>query len=206
MYGSPENNPIESLATTREQQKQFVRKRLKVDLSPVVYVMAHKIQQQSFTTRAMTVLLDSDSSHTMIKKSSLPHGTIPTLTTPQSATTTNGVFATSSTITLQNVKFQEFGNHHIHNITADVFNSPTCQYDVILGRDILKLMGLMIDFQQHTITWMGRTIPMKSRKQMSMKATYMEQYYNHLEAEEDEDFELLAELYADDVVIPSSVP
>ena len=42
---------------------------------------------------------------------------------------------------------------------------------------------------------------MKSQKQMSMKATYMEQYYNHLEAEEDQDFKLLAELYADDVVI-----
>ena len=51
----------------------------------------------------------------------------------------------------------------------------------------------MIDFQQHTITWMGRTIPMKSQKQMSI-TTYMEQYYNHLEAEEEEDFELLAEL------------
>ena len=59
----------------------------------------------------------------------------------------------------------------------------------------------MIDFQQHTITWMGRTIPMKSQKQMSMKTTYMEQYYNHLEAEEEEDFKLLAELYEDDVAI-----
>ena len=34
-----------------------------------------------------------------------------------------------------------------------------------------------------------------------MKTTYMKQYYNHLESEEEEDFKLLAELYADDVVI-----
>ena len=73
------------------------------------------------------------------------------------------MFTTSSTITLQEVKFPEFGNHCIHNITADVFDSPTCQYHAILGRDILKLMGIKIDFQQHTITRMGRTIPMKSK-------------------------------------------
>ena len=36
---------------------------------------------------------------------------------------------------------------------------------------------------------------------MSLKTNYIKQYYSHLEAEEDKDYELLAELYANDVVI-----
>ena len=200
MYGTSRNDLVESLSATRNQEKQSMRKRSKLDLSPVVYITADKIQH-SLTTRALTVLLDSGSSHTMMKQSSLPHGTTPTSTTPRRTTTTNGVFLTNTTITLSEVKFPEFGNHCIHNITADVFDSPTCQYDVILGRDVLKFMGVQIDFREHTITWMGRTIPMKSRKQTSQKTSYMEQYYNHLESEEEEDYELIAELYADDIVI-----
>ena len=99
MYGNSENDLVKSLVTTREQKKPLVRKHPRLDLSPVIYITANKIQQ-SLTTRALTVLLDLGSSHTMIKKNSLPHGTIPTSTSPWSTTTTNGVFATNSTITL----------------------------------------------------------------------------------------------------------
>ena len=201
--------PGEHYSNEVMQEKQFVNhqsqqqhKRPRVDLLPVVYITAHKIQQ-SLTTRTLTVLLDSGSSHTMMKRNSLPHGAIPTSTTSQRTTTTNGGFATNSTVTLHNVKFSEFGNQCIHQITADIFDSPTCQYDIILGRNILKLMGVLIDFQAHTINWMGQTINMKSRTQISLsdKDQYLENFYNHLEEEEDEDFDLLAELYADDIVI-----
>ena len=208
--GNQNNFPGESLLTTREQHKQNVRKesilqqnkRPRLDLSPVVYITADKIQQ-TLTTRALTVLLDSGSSHTMMKRSSLPHGTKPISTSPRRTTTTNGVFSTNSTITLDSVKFPEFGNHCIPRITADMFDSLTCQYDVILGCDILKLMGVLIDFQTHTINWMGRTVPMKSRKEISHNAVdqCLDSYYNHLDDEADEDFDLLAELYADDIVI-----
>ena len=48
---------------------------------------------------------------------------------------------------------------------------------------------------------MGRTIPMKPRQQAPVEEGQLEQYYNHLASEEEEDYELFAELYADDVVI-----
>ena len=171
-------------------------------MSPVVYITANKTQQ-TLTTRALTVLLDSDSSHTMMKKSSLPHATVPISISPRRTTTTNGVFSTDSTITLHMVKFPEFGNHCIHQITADTFDSLTCQYDIILGRNVLKLMGVLIDFQAHTINWMGRAVPMKSRKEISHNTVNqcLDSYYNHLDDEVDKDFDLLAELYADDIVI-----
>ena len=100
--------PKEILLTTREQHKQLVRKDHhqqlhkcpRLDLSPVVYITTSRIQH-SLTTRALTVLLDSGSSHTMIKRSSLAHGAIPTSTSPQRTTTTNGVFSNNSTAVKQ---------------------------------------------------------------------------------------------------------
>ena len=97
----------------------------------------------------------------------------------------------------------EFGNQCILTIEVAIFDSPTCRYDIILGRDILKLMGAQINFNTHTITWMGREIQMKSIHQLNtdIARTQVENYILHLQEEEDEDFDLLAELYADDIVI-----
>ena len=173
-----------------------------MDLSPIVYVTTNKIQN-SLPTKPLVALLDSGSSHTMVKQNSLPHGTIPNQSEPKRTTTTNGTFSTNSEVHLHQVKFPEFGNHCIDNIKADIFDSPSCRYDLIIGRDILKIMGIKIDFKGHVLTWMGRDLPMKSSSDFSpTKVDEVEQYFNHLrETEEDEDFDIFAELYADDVLI-----
>ena len=64
-------------------------------------------------------------------------------------------------------------------------------------------MGVQISFKNHTISWMGRQIQMKSTHQLTtdIARTQVENYFHHLQEEEDEDFYLLAELYADDIVI-----
>ena len=106
----------------------------------------------------MIVLLNSGGSHTMMKQSSLPHGAIPVKGTPKRSTTTCGVFLTTSSVTMQQIKFPEFRNHCISEVRADVFHSPT--FDIILVRDILDLMGAKIDFlTHHVISWMGRDVP-----------------------------------------------
>ena len=49
---------------------------------------------------------------------------------------------------------------------------------------------------------MGRDITMKSKSEISADITsQIEHFYNHLENKEDEESDLLAELYADDIVI-----
>ena len=122
----------ESLAVTRMQHKRKSEmntfrdnKIAKLDLSPIVYITTQNIGGQ-LPTRPMVVLLDSGSSHTMMKQSSLPHGAIPMLGRPKRTTTTNGVFSTSSFIKLQQIKFPEFGNQCIAEARADIFESPTC--------------------------------------------------------------------------------
>ena len=155
----------ESLMTKRERQtKEFKNyhleqqnKRPTLDLSPVVYVTVNQIQQ-SLPTRALIVLLDSGISHTMIKKDSLLHGMTVTTTPARRTTTTNGVFATNSNVALKIVKFPKFGNHYIDQLSADVFDSPTCHYDIILGCNLLKLMGACcIDFKSERCN-VGETV------------------------------------------------
>ena len=124
------NTPLqESLLTTRAQTRrpkievshQSCRdKRLRLDTAPITYVTAERIQQTLSTSRTLLVLLDTGSSHTMIKKISLPHGTSLTPIAPKRPTTTNGVFYTKSQVTLSRIKFLEFGNHSIDLIVADV--------------------------------------------------------------------------------------
>ena len=97
----------------------------------------------------------------MMKYSSLPHGTLMTPGPPKRTTTTTGVFSTSSQVTLEKVKFPEFGNNCLDTITADVFDSLTCRYDLIIGRDVLKKMGAHIDFHKEMIRWMDRELPMR---------------------------------------------
>ena len=179
------NQPGECHVTTRTQTNQQF-KLPKLDLSPVVYITAHLIQQ-ALPTRVLTVLLDSGSSHTMMKRTSLPHGTQPTISHSRRTTTTNGVFLTNSTVSLTDVKFPEFGNHCIPTINAAIFDSPTCRYHIILGRDILKLMGAQINFSTHTMTWMGQKIQIKSTHQLStnIARNHVENYFHHLQEEED---------------------
>ena len=130
------------------------------DLSPIVYITSGKVQT-ALPQRAFVVLLDSGSTHTMIKRTSLPHGAIPNKGAWRKTTTTNGTYSLSEFVIIKEVKFPEFGNMHIGSIKADIFDSPTCRYDVILGRDLLERLGLKMDFHNHRMTWGERTIPMK---------------------------------------------
>ena len=66
---------------------------------------------------------------------------------------------------------------------------------MILGRDILRTIGVKIDFHLQSIVWMGRQMPMKLP--IDIAIALREQY---LLAEE-EDYAIMFKTYADDVVI-----
>jgi len=128
-----------------EQQRMAAR-----DIAPIVYVTVNKIQS-ALPQRAFTVLLDIGSTHTLINKPSLPFGATQNKGKAKH-TTTMGSFDSSSTFNLQEVKFPQFGNCIIGNVKADVFDSPACRYDLIVGRDILLAMGIDLDVQAKATT------------------------------------------------------
>ena len=75
----------------------------------------------------------------MIKRNSLPHAVEATPNHPKHTTTTNRTFASTSTVTLKNIQFPEFGNHRLDNIKANVFGFP---YQWLL--DFCKLNELIV--------------------------------------------------------------
>ena len=112
----------ESLAVTRMQHKRKSEinalrhnKIPKLDLSPILYITAQNTGGQ-LPTQPMVVLLESSSSHTMMKQPSLPHGAIPIVGKPKRTATTNGVLLTTSFIKLQQIEFPEFENHCIAEV------------------------------------------------------------------------------------------
>ena len=114
--------------------------------------------------------------------------------------TTSGVFSTSAQVILSNVKFPEFGNPCIQTILADVFDSPTCCYNVlIMGQDILKQMGAQIDFNTKTVQWMNRDFQMKDPTMSPFQSSStLEAYFLQEEAE---NYAILFEMYANDILI-----
>ena len=74
-----------------------------------------------------------------MNKLSLPFGVKPHhAATPLVAPTTQGTYKLSEQVFLSNIRVPEFVNgRHICGVSAHLFDSPTCPYDVILGQDFL---------------------------------------------------------------------
>ncbi len=61
---------------------------------------------------------------------------------------------------MEEVKFPDFCKTRIiPKIQMRLFNSAYSRYDVIVGRDVLKL-GFILDHAQKLVTWDALSIPM----------------------------------------------
>ena len=127
---------------------------------------------QFFNTRA---LLDSGSTGCLYNRRAIPYGS-KTIKTKHStvSTTTQGTYESNEIVMMEDVQMMEFTNsRHVRGVGASVFDSPTCPYDIILGRDFLRSIRLMIefDFQTDTIVWLDERIYMKSINSVRNKLT-----------------------------------
>ena len=96
---------LECFATTRSHNNKRLRQgRQQHDLSLTVYITSNKIKK-SYLQRSLIVLMDSGSTHAMIKKSCFPFGVETTKGTPKLTTTTNGTFSSSESVMISQVKF-----------------------------------------------------------------------------------------------------
>ena len=117
----------------------------------------------------------------MINKSCFPFCAETTKGTPKLTKTTNGNFSSSESVMLSQVKFPESSNNNIGDIKADFFDSHTCRYDLIIGRDVLERMGIILDSNKHQMTWTDKIIPMKSTTEIRHTETFardLEDHYN----------------------------
>ena len=98
-----------------------------------------------------------------MNKSSLPYGVNPIKTAGTTTTTTQGTYKSSEVVFLNDIILPKFVNgRHVQGVASHLFDSPTCPYDVILGRDFLKAIGLRMDFENECIQWLDTIIEMKN--------------------------------------------
>jgi hypothetical protein len=88
--------------------------------------------------RLLKVLFDSGSDSTLVHANCLPPGANPALLKePVFAHTTAGTMKSKRTVWMANMILPEFDKHRqIDHCNAIVFDAP-CNYDVIMGRDVM---------------------------------------------------------------------
>ena len=131
-------------------------------LTPVTMMLPLKIHRKP-NTRLLQVLLDSGGSSTIINRQILPKGCVPMTCLTFSMKTAAGPFMTNQRLTMKDITLSEFNtNVNIENLNVYVFHQPDCAYNVICGRDLLSLAGMVLDFEQHIIRSQDKEVPMKS--------------------------------------------
>ena len=117
---------------------------------------------------AMLALMDSGSNFTLIHRSKLPPGCVPTLVDTQTAHTAAGSFKFASVVILEDAHLPEFSRSlRIEKMVAYVFDAP-CRYDMIVGRNWLNPNKFNILFSSKTMSWFDREVPMKQAKTPEM--------------------------------------
>ncbi len=104
-------------------------------------------------------LLDSGSTVTLLNQRALPSGVIPKVGKAQAFTTTQGTYSAQNHVQSEEIFFPDFcKTRFLPKIQMRLFNSTRLRYDVIVGRDVLKL-GFVLDHAQKRIVWDSLSIP-----------------------------------------------
>ena len=132
------------------------------DIAPVCIVKINYIGGIRLD-RPLVCLLDTGSTGTMIQNRCLPPGSQPMISKEKKITTTmNGTFDTSLSVNLSDISLPEFVNGRtVDGVEARLFDSETCRYDIIFGRDFLRKANMKFCFKRNIVEWMGASITMK---------------------------------------------
>ena len=114
------------------------------------------------TNRRLVALCDSGSLNYLFNKTALPFGVPLIKTQPIQTTTTQGTYQCNEAVLMSNLTLPEFVNRRkITKLTAQVFDSTKCPYNVILGRDFMNSIELDIQFSSDSVKWLNTIINMK---------------------------------------------
>ena len=115
------------------------------------------------SSRLLRVLIDSGTTTTMIHRRVVPRDAQPkALKSERPVNTLGGTIQVKEVVTLRDIKLPEFDkNRNIDGTKALVFDSK-CSYDVLLGADMLKKLGMKLDYENGFTEWLGNTVPMRN--------------------------------------------
>ena len=155
---------------------------------PVPQVITEGISSASDTAFTFTnCLLDSGGTRSLIPRSRLPKS-IPILKSiqPYSALSSSGVHHHQEYITLSKIRFPQFSiNIWLENVKFIIFDdSNHCAYDIILGRDIIKQFGFIINFAKTETSCLNVTLPFIQRHtKPSTESTILQNFINDMPTE-----------------------
>jgi hypothetical protein len=115
--------------------------------------------------RLLCCLFDTGGSSTIINRRALPKNVNPTkMKIPMKTTTAAGVFQINEMVTIEQSILPEFTKQiKIQTLNAHIFDSPSCHYDIILGRDILNQLKIDILYSNKIIRWLDFEVAMKTK-------------------------------------------
>ena len=150
--------------------------------------MVVKIIQGKACSKILRVLYDSGGSKSMVKKNILPRGV--RLDTNGPRTLMNslaGTYAPLGSVSIKGMRLPVFDKNRIideHNFM--VFDQP-CNYDIILGGDFPRKIGMNLNYKDLSVEWLGNTAPMDSLNtpQMQMIAKEVESYLYQMDLEDE---------------------
>ena len=136
-----------------------------VDLSalvPVTILLVKSIGGVE-TDLPLRALLDSGADRSQMHVRALKPGMHPHKVS-QGVVTTMGVTTGGSAITLEQMILPEFSRTRriMKPLEVRLFDSPS-RYDIIIGRDLLSLLGIKLDFEKGVTTWQDSTVGMRDR-------------------------------------------
>ena len=157
------------------------------DLVPSTLLISSLIQEQ-VSQRLLYVLFDSGGTKTMMHKRCLPRGAVPKRMEESKAfNTIVGVLKTQQVAYLHDISLPEFDKtKRIDEQQAYIFDQ-NCKYDIILGRDFLRKAGIVLNFSDNTMNWLGTFLPMRPDRSFEEA---MENYHIAEIIDEDDENEL----------------
>ena len=107
-------------------------------------------------------LLDSGSTKTWINKDCVPPNVKGDIVDSVVGSTLAGTFKSNTQVRLQDFVLTELHDKRsVPEVLARIFDSE-CRYDIIIGRDILRTFGIVLDFETNDISCDGCSISMKT--------------------------------------------
>ena len=135
-------------------------------------------------SRLLRVLFDSGGSRSMIHKRVLPGGALVDQTGKQLFNTLAGAYASQGSVKLDGMRLPAFDkNRVIATHQFEVFDAD-CRFDIILGADFLKKIGMNLRYEDLTIEWLGNTVAMETITKATDVAVHVDYYIDELDREE----------------------
>mgnify|MGYP005753024869 CR=1 FL=1 len=153
-------NEANTLRTTVRNQNSPNKKQKVEDLRPMVFLRMNSRSTGKPKPITIKALLDSGASGTIMDpkiatKLKKQPSTVPTVwTTPSGAMSTNEESRVQFTI-------PELHEDRMIQWTSHIASQSIANYDMIIGRDLLRSLAIDIKFSNETVEWDGAYIPMK---------------------------------------------